>query len=332
MITATALANEIERQMLPLLDNLQRKHLHAVLQSLFYGVSCATDKEIDMPTAADNEKYLELFLSAKAVEGCSDRTLSYYETALTAALAALDLPVQRITTDHVRAYLDSYQRKNGAGPVTVDNVRRILSSFFSWLEEEDHIVKSPLRRIHKVRSCKAVKVTFTDEELEQMRDGCGNPRDLALIDLLASTGMRVGELVRLNRSDVNLETRECIVLGKGNKQRVVYFDARTKVHLERYLAARTDASEALFTALSNPLKRLKINGIEVRLRELGRNLQIERVHPHKFRRTLATRAIDKGMPIEQVQRLLGHQKIDTTLMYAMVDQNNVRESHRRFIS
>lgn len=273
-----------------------------------------------------------LFIAAKTVEGCSERTLRYYKTTLDKALLEIDLPVPQITTDDLRSYLESYQRTGKTSQITVDNVRRILSSFFSWLEEEDHIVKSPMRRIHKVRSCKTVKATFTDEELEEMRDNCGNTRDLALIDLLSSTGMRVGELVGLDRDDVDLERRECIVLGKGNKQRVVYFDARTKVHLKNYLASRSDSNEALFVALQNPERRLMIGGVESRLRKLGNSLSIDRVHPHKFRRTLATRAIDKGMPIEQVQRLLGHQKIDTTLMYAMVDQNNVRESHRRFIS
>lgn len=332
MLTTETLVNEIERRMLPLLNNWQREHLHETLKVLFSGVVCTGAETIGCPNINDNGRYLGLFISAKTVEGCSERTLRYYKTTLDKALLEISLPVPQITTDDLRSYLESYQHAGKTSQVTVDNVRRILSSFFSWLEEEDHIVKSPMRRIHKVRSCKTVKATFTDEELEEMRDNCGNTRDLALIDLLSSTGMRVGELVGLDRDDVDLERRECIVLGKGNKQRVVYFDARTKVHLKNYLASRSDSNEALFVALQNPERRLMIGGVESRLRKLGNSLSIDRVHPHKFRRTLATRAIDKGMPIEQVQRLLGHQKIDTTLMYAMVDQNNVRESHRRFIS
>lgn len=299
---------------------------------MFAGVVCTGAETIGCPNINDNGRYLGLFISAKTVEGCSERTLRYYKTTLDKALLEISLPVPQITTDDLRSYLESYQLTGKTSQVTVDNVRRILSSFFSWLEEEDHIIKSPMRRIHKVRSCKTVKATFTDEELEEMRDSCSNARDLALIDLLSSTGMRVGELVGLDRDDIDFERRECIVLGKGNKQRVVYFDARTKVHLKNYLASRSDSNEALFVALQNPARRLMIGGVESRLRKLGNSLSIDRVHPHKFRRTLATRAIDKGMPIEQVQRLLGHQKIDTTLMYAMVDQNNVRESHRRFIS
>ena len=213
----------------------------------------------------------------------------------------------------------------------MDNVRRILSSFFSWLEDEDYIVKSPVRRIHKVKTGKTVKETYSDESLELMRDYCETTRDLAMIDLLSSTGMRVGELVKLNRDDVDFENRECVVFGKGNKQRRVYFDARTKIHLMRYLKERTDSNEALFVTLLRPHNRLQISGVEITLRKIGRRLNLAKVHPHKFRRTLATMAIDKGMPIEQVQQLLGHQSIDTTLQYAMVNQANVKSSCKKFI-
>ena len=238
---------------------------------------------------------------------------------------------KHINTDDLRQYLDAYQKKSNASKVTIDNIRRILSSFFSWLEEENHILKSPVRRIHKVKTGKTVKETYTDEALEIMRDSCETDRDLAMIDLLASTGMRVGEMVKLNRADIDFQERECIVFGKGDKERRVYFDARTKIHLMRYLESRTDSNPALFVSLQSPHNRLQISGVEVRLRVLGRKLGITKVHPHKFRRTLATMAIDKGMPIEQVQRLLGHQSIDTTLQYAMVNQNNVKISHQKFL-
>ena len=168
--------------------------------------------------------------------------------------------------------------------------------------------------------------------LECMRDNCDSVRDLAIIDMLASTGMRVGELVHLNIEDIDFENRECIVLGKGSKERPVYFDARTKIHLRNYLESRNDDNPALFVSMLKPYNRLNISGVEIRLRELGRKLDITKVHPHKFRRTLATKAIDKGMPIEQVQKLLGHSKIDTTMQYAMVDQENVKLSHRKYIS
>ena len=272
------------------------------------------------------------YLAAKKIEGCSEKTLRYYETTVTNALASIDKTVKHITTDDLRQYLDLYQRRNNAGKVTIDNIRRVLSSFFSWLEDEDYILKSPVRRIHKVKTGTTVKETYSDESLEIMRDHAENIRDLAMIDLLASTGMRVGEMVKLNREDIDFENRECIVFGKGDKERKVYFDARAKIHLQNYLRSRTDEAPALFVTLLKPYNRLNISGVEIRLRELGRKLNIPKVHPHKFRRTLATMAIDKGMPIEQVQQLLGHQSVDTTLQYAMVNQANVKISHRKFIS
>ena len=281
----------------------------------------------------DNKKQdmLPAFIAAKRVEGCSEKSLRYYESTIRNMLENIEKPECEITTEDLRTYLDLYQQRGTVSKVTLDNVRRILSSFFSWLEDEDYIVKSPVRRIHKVKTGKTVKETYSDESLELMRDHCRNARDLAMIDLLASTGIRVGELVKLNRNDVDFDNRECIVFGKGNKERKVYFDARTKIHLLKYLSERTDENEALFVSLLKPYDRLEISGVEIRLRKIGRELCLQKVHPHKFRRTLATMAIDKGMPIEQVQQLLGHQSIDTTLQYAMVNQNNVKESHRKFI-
>ena len=227
--------------------------------------------------------------------------------------------------------MTNYQEEHGSSRVTIDNIRRILSSFFSWLEDEDFIIKSPVRRIHKVKSASIIKETYSDESLELMRDNCDNLRDLALIDILASTGMRVGELVLLNKDDINFNERECVVFGKGDKERVVYFDARTKIHLQNYLDSRNDDNKALFVTLRKPFNRITIGGIETRIREMGRKLNINKAHPHKFRRTLATKAIDKGMPIEQLQKLLGHQKIDTTLQYAMVKQSNVKIAHKKYI-
>jgi len=313
----------IEQALQPYLNNLQMEKLHQTLIRVI---------EDDSPTEDDDRDFLPIYIAAKRVEGCSDKTLHYYETSISNALASINKPVKQITTDDLRLYLDTYQQRNNAGKVTIDNVRRVLSSFFSWLEDEDYILKSPVRRIHKVKTGKTVKDTYSDEALEIMRDHAENIRDLALIDLLASTGMRVGELVQLNREDIDFENRECIVFGKGDKERKVYFDARAKIHLQNYLAERTDDTPALFVTLLSPFNRLKISGVEIRLRELGRKLNIPKVHPHKFRRTLATMAIDKGMPIEQVQHLLGHQSIDTTMVYAQVSQSNVKNSHRKYIS
>lgn len=284
------------------------------------------------PEENDNLSYLNLFLTAKRIEGCSERTIKYYKSTIKTMLRKIDIPVRKMTTELLREYLSQYQGINNCSKVTIDNIRRNLSSFFSWLEEEDYILKSPIRRIHKVKTKKAVKEVISDENLERLRDGCCAKRDLAIIDILISTGMRVGELVNLNIADLDFEERECVVYGKGDKERKVYFDARTKLHIQNYLADRKDNNPALFVSLHIPYERLQISGVETRLRELGRRLQIYNIHPHKFRRTMATKAIDKGMPIEQVQELLGHQQIDTTMKYAMVNQSNVKTSHRKYMA
>ena len=290
-----------------------------------------TIKEQEQSDFLDNRDLLQKFLDAKSIEGCSEKTKAYYRKTLEGMIKAVEKPLITVDTDDLRKYLSEYQSKNGSSKVTIDNIRRIISSFFSWLEEEDHIVKSPARRIHKIKTDKIVKEVYTDEELEKMRDSTNSIRDLALIDMLASTGMRVGELVKLDKGDIDFQNRECIVFGKGNKERKVYFDARAKIHLEEYLESRTDENDALFVSLRQPHSRITINGVESRLKTIGDRLGVKKVHPHKFRRTLAIAAIDKGMPVEQLQRLLGHERIDTTMQYAMVKQSNVKDSHRRYI-
>ena len=289
-------------------------------------------KETRSINGISNDNYLSMFLNAKKIEGCSERTLSYYKTTIEKLLDEIDDPIRKVTTDDIRDYLANYQGLNDCSKTTIDNIRRNISSFFTWLEEEDYIIKSPMRRIHKIKTTKIVKEIISDEEIEKMRDRCSSLRDLAIIDLLYSTGIRIGELVRLNIDDIDFEERECIVFGKGDKERRVYFDAKTKIHLMGYINSRSDANPALFVTLDAPYDRLQISGVEIRLRRLGRELGINKVHPHKFRRTMATRAIDKGMPIEQVQKLLGHSQIDTTMHYAIVNQTNVKVAHRKFIA
>jgi site-specific recombinase XerD len=319
---------EITQAMLPYLDNCQIEQLNKVLEHTLF--NCTIEKGSSIVETKEDDR-LYAFIASKRVEGCSEKSLRYYESTIQNMLKVVKKPVKHISTDDLRGYLDHYQRNSNAGKVSIDNIRRILSSFFSWLEDEDYILKSPVRRIHKVKTGKTIKETYSDEALELMRDHCGSSRDLAMIDLLASTGIRVGELVKLDRTDIDFNNRECIVFGKGDKEREVYFDARTKIHLQKYLSSRKDNNPALFVSFLKPYNRLQISGVEIRMRELGRKLDISKVHPHKFRRTLATMAIDKGMPIEQVQQLLGHQSVDTTLQYAMVNQNNVKISHRKFI-
>ena len=322
------LITDVVQGMLPYLNNAQLKRLQEVLQHSLVNYEIAENESRDQ---SSEQNFVELFLSAKRIEGCSEKSLKYYKATIETMLSTLDKEVKYIVTDDIRGYLTEYQEKNNSSKVTIDNIRRILSSFFSWLEDEDYILKSPVRRIHKVKTGTNIKETYSDEALELMRDNCTELRDLAMIDMLASTGMRVGEMVLLNRTDIDFNERECIVFGKGSKERVVYFDARTKIHLQNYLNSRSDSNDALFVTLKAPYNRLKIGGVETRLREFGKQLGLSRVHPHKFRRTLATMAIDKGMPIEQLQQLLGHRKIDTTLQYAMVKQSNVKIAHRKYI-
>lgn len=307
------------------LSIIQMKKLQEVIIRNF------SENEV-VKTNIPNEEFLKMFLAAKRIEGCSERTIKYYRMTIQNLLSVVKTNVRKITTEEIREYLSDYQKINNCSNVTIDNVRRNISSFFSWLEEEDYILKSPMKRIHKIKTKTVVKNTISDEGIEKLRDHCRERRDLAIIDLLYSTGIRVGELVNLNIDDVDLEGRECVVYGKGGKERRVYFDAKAKVHLKEYIENRCDDNEALFVTLDAPYDRLKISGVEIRLRNLGRQLNLEKIHPHKFRRSMATRAIDKGMPIEQVQKILGHSQIDTTMQYAMVNQNNVKTAHQKYMS
>ena len=318
---------EIQQKMLKHLNNEQLKALESVLVEVLENKTVTViEKSVKI-----KEDLVSAFVLAKRIEGLSEKTLTYYTNTIEYMLSTIEKTAQQITTDDLRKYLTEYQLNKQSSKETIDNIRRVLSSFFSWLEDEDYIVKSPVRRIHKIKSAKTIKEVYTDEALELMRGNAPTLRDLAMIDLLASSGMRVGEMVLLNRDDINFNERECVVFGKGKKERVAYFDARTKIHLKEYLDSRTDNNPALFGHLKAPFDRMHIGGVEVRLREFGKKLNIPKVHLHKFRRTLATSAIDKGMPIEQVQQLLGHQKIDTTLHYAMVKQQNVKIAHRKYI-
>ena len=315
----------ILNEMSEYLSVVQMKKLQEVMLKTF------SEKEAEKKNIS-NEEYLNMFLDAKVIEGCSTRTIQYYRVTMEHMIKKVTLPIRKITTEDMRAYLSEYQKINNCSKVTIDNIRRNVSSFFSWLEEENYILKSPMRRIHKIKTNQQVKEVINDEEIEKLRDNCSCTRDLAMIDLLYSTGMRVGELVNLNISDIDFENRECVVFGKGGKERRVYFDAKAKLHLQSYIKSRVDSNPALFVTLDIPFNRIKISGVEIRLRDLGRSIIISRIHPHKFRRSMATRAIDKGMPIEQVQKILGHSQIDTTMQYAMVNQSNVKISHKKFIS
>lgn len=294
-------------------------------------------KKFEDSSSRNNKNLINQYISAKKIEGCSKRTEEYYLSTLNFFEKTIKCDICTINTNNIREYLFNYQKINNCSNVTLDTVRRILSSFYKWLEEEDFILKSPMKRIHRIKTPVVIKQALSEEQIEVIRKkASNNNRNLAIIDFLLSSGIRVSELVRLNRSSINLNSRTCIVFGKGAKQRETYFDVRTKIELENYLKTRKDKNRALFVTERKKSKhgsysRLSINSIEKMIREIGQKTDIENVHPHRFRRTMATRAIDKGMPIEQVQVLLGHTKIDTTMRYANVQQANVRYSHQKFI-
>lgn len=321
-------ANMVYRILSEMSEELSTNQMKRLQEVLFSEMENVHEQE----EPRDNLDIMQMFLVAKEIEGCSKRTIEFYKYTIIGMLSVINVPIAQIETEHIRNYLSAYQKKNDCSKTTVDNVRRNLSSFFAWLEEENYILKSPVRRIHKIKTPKLVKEVIPDEELEKLRDGCIKIRDLAMIELLMSTGIRVGELVNLKISDIDFNERECIVHGKGDKERKAYFDAKTKLHLLEYVKERKDDGEWLFVSLKYPYDHLTINGVESRIRNIGKKCDILNVYPHKFRRTMATKAIDKGMPIEQVQQLLGHQQIDTTMHYAMVNQSNVKNSHRKYIS
>lgn len=314
--------NSVMHEMKDYLDNQQLLRLNKALENALFEKEYGEDNSRDL---------LELFLSTKRLEGRSERTLKYYRNTVQNMMNEIGKTVTAISTEDLRQYLADYQNRPTVCRLSVDNIRRNLSSFFNWLEDENYILKSPVRRIHKIKTPVVVKEAYSDDEIEKLRYECKEIRDLALVDFLLSTGMRVGELVHLNRDDIDFVERECVVFGKGDKERVVYFDAKSKLHLQQYLEERTDNNPALFVGMRAPFDRLSIGGVEVLMRRLGKVSGIKKCHPHKFRRTMATVAIDKGMPIEQVQKLLGHEKIDTTLRYALVKQSNVKSAHRRYI-
>lgn len=314
----------VEAKCLSFLTNDQLAKLDVVLKSQLIN----SDESIN-GVQETNGEVIQGFLNAKKVEGCSERTIHYYGYILNQAFSTIEAHYSEVTADILREYLNGCSEKQCVSKCSIDNIRRVLSSFFAWLEEEDRIMKSPMRRIHKIRADKTIKSPFTDDEAEQIKDSCFDEREEAVIGLLLSTGMRVGELSRLKIKDISLDLMECVVLGKGAKERIVYFDSATKLKIERYLSARNCESEHFLVSKDSRHKPLKVSGIERIVKTIGERSGIEKCYPHRFRRTLATKAIAKGIPIEQVQVILGHTKIETTLRYAIVEQSNVRNSYRR---
>ena len=327
MNAKTQIIEKLQEQLIKTLDAEKANRICRILDEILAEFSICKISKRETKT----DLLLDDFIQAKKLEGCSAKTLAYYKSTLEKLFISSKKIATEISSEDIRTYLSNFQTSRQVSKMTIDNNRRIFSTFFSWLENEDLIIKSPMRKIHKVKQDITVQKVFTDENMVILRDNCMDARSKALVDLLESTGMRVGELVKLNRTDIDFEQRQTIVIGKGSKEREVYFNASAKLHLKEYLNSRIDDSPALFVQKKAPYNRLSISGIESSLRKLGQCANINKVHPHRFRRTMATEAINRGMPIEQVQRLLGHAKIDTTMRYAQVDQQNVKMSHRKYL-
>ena len=285
-----------------------------------------------MPSDAgqlDNERYIAMFIDAKRVENLSARTLEYYESTLRRDVAYIGKPVRFVDANDVRRCLAWLLVDRGCSPTTVNNDRRILSTFFQWLEDEDIIRKSPVKRTKALKEEKGDKKPFTDEDVVRMREACRDDRDRAIVELLLSSGMRVSEMCGLDRADVDLAARECEVLGKGRKRRTCYFSAAAKFYLEKYLESRDDGNAALIVSMAAPHGRLGICGVENIVRAIGLRAGVDGAHPHRFRRTMATNNLKRGMKLEEIQQLLGHSNMDTTLIYAKVDREMLKVNARR---
>lgn len=317
-------ANVILHKMSKVIDNTQMVRLNAILEEIL------TETRLDADLKS-SEEILEIFLSSKRLEGRSQKTLDLYRFTIEKMLEQINKNICLLTTADIRDYLSWYQTEHNVSKATVDGIRRNLSSLFHWLEDEDYIFESPLRRIHKIKITKKVKEPYSDEDFERLRDGCKYLRDLTILEFLFSTGMRIGEMVKLNRDDINFDERECIVLGKGDKERTTYFDARTKLHLKEYLASRDDDNPALFVSIRKPATRITEGGMEIMMRRLGIRTNVNKCHPHRFRRSCASTALEKGMPLEQVQLMLGHSNISTTLLYTVIKDSTVKNSHRKYL-
>lgn len=276
-----------------------------------------------------NDLTLDNFLKQKRLEGCTDETLRSYHDYVVSLSTGVGKRFIDMTSTDIKSFLSNYQTTRHISNQSLDNMRRCYSSFFNYMEEEYDKI-NPTKKIHKIKSETTIQYPFTDEDIVLLRDNCANIRELAIVDFLNSSGVRVSELVGLNKTDISLISREGVVFGKGRKERRIYFDAAAKIHIQKYLQRRKDNNPALFVTAREPYERLTKAGVEYMIAKLGMRSNVEKCHPHRFRRSLATRLIDRNVPIEQVQSILGHTKIETTLIYAQVNQNNVKINHSKF--
>lgn len=314
------------------LDKEQISILERVLSIEIHGWKILPQKYEVIPHDDTTERILCRFLTTKKLAGCSEKTIRSYSFHLKKLIQGLRCPLLEIQTNDIRYYLATYKEIRKVSNVTLDNIRLCFSSFFTWLHDEGLILTNPMKRIMRIKSEKIIKNPFTEEELEKLRMNCRRERDLAIIEFLYSSGVRISEAVQLNRDQINFQSRDCIVFGKGAKERTVYLNSKACIHLKMYLDSRSDDNPALFVSMKKPHQRLTAEAIEDVLRKIGRNAGVDHTHPHRFRRTMATNALNRGMPIQEVKELLGHEKMDTTMIYCTVSKENVRLSHKKYIA
>lgn len=326
------LREEILQKMRTELSNEQLDKLEAVLDIVLYRYKVTQDTNELIVRDNANDKLLQRFLSTKLIEGKSKKTVSRYRLILKIMIDYFGKSVKEINTDDLRYYLARYQQDRYVCNNTLDGMRRIFSSFFTWLNDEGYIIRNPTRMLKKIKVERIIRKPLSDEEREKLRCACKEERDLSIIEFLYSTGVRVSEMIGLNRDNIRFLERETVVLGKGSKERMVYLNASACLHLKRYLDTRNDKNPALFVSMNSPHKRLTVSGIEAILKELGKRAGIKKVHPHRYRRTAATNALNRGMPLQEVSMMLGHSKVETTMIYCAVEQESVKFNHKKYLS
>ena len=330
----TRFVNSILNDMEPILTSRQLTELHTVLQQVITNYSISSDEKLygDVDYRELNRMLIDQFLEDKKLAGLSDKSLCLYQHSLEYTVKVLYKGFDSIIHDYIFDFFNFLIEENKSSMVTVDNYRRILNSFYGYCVTNGLLYKNPILKINAIKRVKKIKQAYSYEEIIFLRENLNTLRDKAIFELLLSSGMRVGDLVKLNHKDLNMNECAVIVHGKGDKEREVFFNELAKVSINRYLESRVDTNPALFVSLHSPYHRLGISGVETMLRELGKRSGVNKVHPHRFRRHFATQMIRKGVHIEQVQQLLGHAEIETTQMYIVNDEDEIAYNHKRYVN
>lgn len=322
----------ILQEMMPLLNDGQLAALKETIRAKLCAYDIRKKETSVMCTDNNGQNYLQVFLETFRQNGKSEGTIEQYRLHLSRMLAYIGKNVQQIEDDDLIDYMHRYKQLRKVSGRYLNNMRLVFNSFFHWLQRKKVIQRNPVDGLEPIKYRQVVKKPLSPEELEKVRCACEQERDLAIVEFLYSSAVRVSELTALNRDDIRWESDDVLVLGKGNKEREVYLNARAHLHLKQYLESRADSNPALFVGNRAPHERLTRAGVEYILARIGENAGVENVHPHRFRRTSATDLLRMGMPIEQVQELLGHVKIETTRIYCTVTREQVRSSHRKYMA